>query len=321
MSPSLGILLARSVDYAGLFPPAGLSMADSVANYARDRLTPDAWMLARFITPAARLAEFGDAAEPFLTAGDPWALSVLGRGGKTSTEFLSGLAADLADISKILQRFPDRVTAEVIEVRLPPDSLTAGAATELLQAIEEKLNDAGRSDTQLFLEAPPIAELPDLLKAIATHNRGSGGRTAKPWGYKLRTGGVEASAFPAVATVAFAITAASDAGVPMKCTAGLHHPFRHFNQGVNATMHGFLNVFCAAALAHETSAPREELEALVAEESPGAIFFGADGFSWRDHAIANPAIEESRRSLMISFGSCSFDEPRDDLKTLGLWST
>ena len=36
-------LLTGSIDYAGLFPPAGLDMASAVENYARYRAGPDAW--------------------------------------------------------------------------------------------------------------------------------------------------------------------------------------------------------------------------------------------------------------------------------------
>ncbi len=45
------------IDYAGLFPPAELSMADAVREYARARSGPDAWALGRFVVPHARLPE------------------------------------------------------------------------------------------------------------------------------------------------------------------------------------------------------------------------------------------------------------------------
>lgn len=50
-------LLAGAIDYAGLFPPAGLGMAVAAANYRRYRASADAWALGRFVCPAARLAE------------------------------------------------------------------------------------------------------------------------------------------------------------------------------------------------------------------------------------------------------------------------
>ncbi len=73
-------LLAGLIDYAGLFPPAALPMADAVARYARYRQGAHAWALGRFIVPAARLEEFArtlDAVESTVSAEAPWPVSVL----------------------------------------------------------------------------------------------------------------------------------------------------------------------------------------------------------------------------------------------------
>ena len=50
-------LLANLIDYAGLFPPAALSMEEAVRNYARYREGEHAWMLGRFVVPEARAHE------------------------------------------------------------------------------------------------------------------------------------------------------------------------------------------------------------------------------------------------------------------------
>src|SRR6185436_2132053 len=54
---SLRVLLADLIDYAGLFPPAALSMQDAVRNYARYAEGEHAWMLGKFVVPEARRAE------------------------------------------------------------------------------------------------------------------------------------------------------------------------------------------------------------------------------------------------------------------------
>src|SRR6185503_18851805 len=76
---ALRTLLAGSIDYAGLFPPAGLDMATSVRQYADYRSHPDAWALGRFVVPAARLAELEREAAPLAPTApaDPWRLSAL----------------------------------------------------------------------------------------------------------------------------------------------------------------------------------------------------------------------------------------------------
>jgi hypothetical protein len=103
---------------------------------------------------------------------------------------------------------------------------------------------------------------------------------------KLRCGGAYT---PSVEQVALVIAACRDAGVPFKCTAGLHHAMRRGEE------HGFLNILAA------TGAPGPRLEDVLAEEDPEAL-----------------DLDAADRSLFKSFGSCSWREPVDDLEALGL---
>jgi len=103
---------------------------------------------------------------------------------------------------------------------------------------------------------------------------------------KLRCGGAFT---PSVEQVALVIAACREAGVPFKCTAGLHHAVRRGEE------HGFLNVLAA------TTAPLGGIGAVLAEEDAAALdVAGAD------------------RKLFVGFGSCSWKEPVDDLVALGL---
>jgi hypothetical protein len=103
---------------------------------------------------------------------------------------------------------------------------------------------------------------------------------------KLRCGG---ETVPTVEQVALVIAVCRDAGVPFKCTAGLHHAMRHGDE------HGFLNILAA------TGAPNAMLESVLAEEDVAAL-----------------DLDAADRSLFRSFGSCSWREPVDDLEALGL---
>src|SRR6266496_109955 len=58
IAASLRTLLAGALDYAGLYPPASLTMVQSVANYAHYLHHPHSWLLGRFVLPASRLDEF-----------------------------------------------------------------------------------------------------------------------------------------------------------------------------------------------------------------------------------------------------------------------
>jgi hypothetical protein len=157
------------------------------------------------------------------------------------------------------------------------------------------------------------ASLPPFLTALAESTATLG----HPAGFKLRCGGLEASAFPSVEQVAFTLCACRDAGVPLKCTAGLHHPVRRFDAGLGTHMHGFLNVFLAGVLGHARRLGEEQFRAILAEEAAEHFAFDEQGCRWRDFRVSIEEIRAARQNGIISFGSCSFDEPRDDLRAMG----
>lgn len=236
MTKSLRVLLEHLIDYAGLFPPAALSMQDAVRNYARYRDGEYAWALGRFIVPKERVKE----------VPREFPLSVLGI---------------------------DEVKADELEDAKP------GA----------------------FVEITDIALLPELKRR---------GLRAK-----IRTGGITADVFPTPERVAAFIRACHEAGVAFKATAGLHHPLRcvrpltYEPNAATGTMHGFINVFLAAALV-------DEAEEVLRETDERSFFFGDDGASWRGCHVSVEDLATVRRDFALSFGSCSFEEPIEDLREL-----
>lgn len=136
---------------------------------------------------------------------------------------------------------------------------------------------------------------------------------------KIRTGGVTPEAIPSIAGVAEYIVACAERRLPFKATAGLHHPIRSVQaltydaQPARATMHGFVNVFLAAAFAwHGESAIHE-----VLAETEASAFRFDDRAHWRDWSLSAGQIREARTHFAHSFGSCSFEEPFNDLQSLG----
>ena len=128
---------------------------------------------------------------------------------------------------------------------------------------------------------------------------------------KLRTGGLTPDAVPKSDTVARFLSATRDKQVPFKCTAGLHHALR------SAEMHGFLNVLLASVFA-QTAVSNEELVEIL-EARSGAVFgWEEDGVTWHQYRVTNQQIAQARERGMISFGSCSFEEPVAGLQSLGL---
>jgi hypothetical protein len=123
---------------------------------------------------------------------------------------------------------------------------------------------------------------------------------------KIRTGGLTAEAYPSDAELASFVCRAAAARVPFKATAGLHHPLPA------PPMHGFVNLFLAASLAWHGGA-EEDVRATLGERS---FAFGEDA-EWGGRRLTAAQIRTARTEFAISFGSCSFEEPVEDLKRLG----
>jgi hypothetical protein len=151
------------------------------------------------------------------------------------------------------------------------------------------------------------------IAAIAENNRQIGHRN----GFKLRCGGVVASAFPSSEQIAHALILCRDHDVPLKATAGLHHPIRHYNESVQTKMHGFINVFAAGILADVHQLSIDQTTAIINDEESGHFSFTESHFNWKNISATADQIASIRDARLIAYGSCSFDEPRDDLRALG----
>lgn len=288
-------LLHGLIDYAGLFPPAALDMPLAVANYAEYRRGPHAALLGRFVVPVTRLNQFAAAAQSHLqdAAGrEPWRISVLGG---------ADLAVEVATIEAFNQRHMGRALVDTIELK-------AAEVAEIEQALA-----ALPASLTPYVELPLLAELDQLVAALVR----LGGRA------KVRTGGTAPEMFPSTADLLRFIMSCVAAGVPFKATAGLHHPLRAMQRltyapdSASGMMYGFLNVFLTAAFVRvglDTSAAAELLE----EYDPAALRFNDDGVRWRDLFVSLDTLAQVRQHVALSFGSCSFSEPVDDLKAIHL---
>src|SRR5262245_50595059 len=271
-------------------------MESAVRNYASYRSGAYAWALGRFIAPINRLEEFERVAQDFSPRGDgggPWQVSVL-------------CAPNLeVDVPKILDfnlrhsKSAD-IAVDTMEVNIR-ETHEIGAAREL-----------AREGILVYFEVPVATDPRDTIAKIGT----TGGRA------KVRTGGVRPELVPATADLVRFIKTCADVRLPFKATAGLHHAvrsvqkFTYHRDSASGMMHGFLNLF-VAALFIRAGLSCESASMLMEEQSGAAFRFEREGISWRNHRIRNEQLREAR-NFAIAFGSCSFQEPIDDLKTLGL---
>lgn len=315
---SLHIFMSKLIDYAGLFPPASLDLKSAFYNYLNYiSKSPYSWMMAKFICPVSKLTELDKLIEnEKITFGYPLSFSVLGSSSVHSSEFLDSISRDVNLINNFITKYSGMINIDAFEVRLPNDIFSIKCdrvLQDMIRLTSEKLEKINGKQLCLFFEALPDENLPALAEAISAHIK-TGGKS----GYKLRTGGVEASAFPPSEKIAFAIMTCKEYEVPMKFTAGLHHPIRHYNDSVKTKMHGFINVFSAGILHCCYNFERDVMVEMLSDENPENFKFTDNSMQWKNLIVLASKVEEVRKNFMLSYGSCSFDEPVDDLKKLNL---
>ena len=298
---SIYLLLRNAIDYAGLFPPAKLSMHAAVENYAAYIASEHSWMLGRFIVPLSRLEEFEDAARNTLPGPGrrPWHISVLGGPDPGN---------DLGLIREFNARYSD--TSSQGKAVIDTMELRASSPGEI------RKNPGSGDPVTLYYEIPVEANPAPLISSIA----GAGARA------KIRTGGISAEAFPQATDVIRFMAECTRASVPYKATAGLHHAIKgryrltYEPNSLSAMMFGFLNVFVAGGFLATGMREDDALRALE-ERSPDAFQIDEDGISWRGYRLDPGQLRKFRETNTISFGSCSFLEPVEELKDLGvLWT-
>jgi hypothetical protein len=287
------VLFRGLVDDAALFPPGNAAMADAVPAHAARRRAWYAPLVGPFLCPASRLAELAELA------------------GETGTSLSVGVIVDTGtggiEPAVAAVRADPLLELRSIDVPLRGEPL-AEAARRAAIALDGALDDL--SDDPAGDASAEWDELPVYLEVL----RGPGWRRAlevvAETGYraKLRTGGVTPDAFPAEAEVAAFILACLELDVPFKFTAGLHRAIRN-TTGDGIEQHGFGNVLLAVADALD-GADAPTIEQTLADRDTDRI---------TDRMGALPSGRAAGvRSWLASYGSCSIDEPVDDLLALGL---
>jgi hypothetical protein len=286
--PSVYALLAGAIDYAGLFPPAGLDLPTALANYRAYQAGSDAWALGRFVTPVASLPELLSLLPTARDSGPPVALTAL-------------LGASLADDVDSIERFNragQEQGAEVVAVEVK--ATTEAMAHTVLGGIP--------ASWRRYLEVPLEGTNDAVLDAIVR-----GGAFAK-----IRTGGVAPDAFPAPDQLLRFLERAIARRIAFKATAGLHHPLRgvyrlsYADDAPGAVMFGYLNLLLATAILSHGGDVALAKRALL-EEDPGTLRFEVDALVWRELRFTLAVLTGMRRDLCHGFGSCSFREPLDEL--------
>jgi hypothetical protein len=252
-------------------------------------------MLGKFVVPVERVPELHS-----LWAGNSDAKDVaLSLSALLGPEPMRDAALVQAEKARGSEK--PQVSIDAVEFRPGSPAMVAKVSAVLPQ------------DVSVFCEIPYEEDLTAWLTAI---------QQARGFA-KIRTGGTTPESFPCSSAVAEFMMQCKTHGVALKATAGLHHPVRsrhpltyEANSACGA-MHGFLNVFMGAALL-ECGISQDQLISIL-EDTDAAHFRFSDDFAhWRKLFVNADDIAGTREHFAISFGSCSFVEPIQDLRKLNL---
>ncbi len=182
----------------------------------------------------------------------------------------------------------DRPARLSVVVDVPLGDLPADGRVEALELpLPERLDGLAERAPEVYVEVAPGADIEPIAAA---------GLRAK-----VRCGG---ASIPAVEELAGFVRRCRGLGLPFKATAGLHHAVRGEHE------HGFLNLLAAALFGDE--------ERALDERDTSAFTLDAGEFTWRDRRAGAGEAARMRRELFTGFGSCSFAEPIEELRALGM---
>jgi hypothetical protein len=208
---SVRILLDSLIDYAGLFPPASLSMPVAVRNYDEYRRSEHAWVLGRFIVPVSRLEELDDAAAD-----------------EEQTGFLQLSVLAGSDIDEDVRAIEGRHEIEAIEMKASTKSEIDRAAKAI----------GGAWTT--YVEVTDLALLDTIRKRGMRAKVRTGGVTADAIPEPEHV----AAFIRACVDRKLAFKATAGLHHPLRCQRALTYD----DDAPQATMHGFMNMLLATAL-------------------------------------------------------------------------
>ena len=294
--PRIPAAFAGLVDDAAVFPPGNAPLDDALRAHREHRGAPYADLVGPLVVADAHLPDLLTLSSTE-GAGSRTAVIVVVSGGAGALEGTARWATrdSLLELRGLEIALRDSATGEV-----------AHNARRIVTAVDQLVATGELDDeVQVYVEMPRLYGAPPTSDWLAAVDEVA----AMDHRVKLRTGGVDADAFPDSAELATSIAAALDREVAFKCTAGLHNAVRHRDPDTGFEHHGFLNVLLATRASLD-GASVEDVAAVLDETDPQTLLGTRDLDAWA-----------RARRWFRSFGSCSVREPLDDLTALGLLET
>lgn len=314
-------LLGGAIDYAGTFPPAALTLEKAIQRASRWRREgKHPWLMNKMVLPVADIKKLSAS---FLyengADGTPWLFAALGTPcqSETATDFYKTVEWDLRELRRCREKgFYSSCRLDIVsyETKVPVGVLAQKSLTKIYDFVspilERTANLASREIKDFYFEVSFEgdwkASLENMVQALVEWLDENDELDLIP-GIKVRTGG---ALVPTVEQIAEAVSQVTSHGLRFKATQGLHHALTHGKD------FGFVNLFAALCLAQGYGTEAfgvAEIERCLQETKSENFHFEQGKFSWNRFTMTHEEIEAARRSHGAAFGSCSLDEPDEDL--------
>ena len=242
-------------------------------------------------------------------------VAVIGSTSESFKQFMEQFGQDMQQIADFQRSQEGLIRADSLELKLPSELFESetGQLQELLRALRHKVQFTELYPMNIFIELPAGREQEFCLNHLLAAAHAQNDDRLK---LKIRTGGPTADVMPGPDQLAVFIESCVSADIAWKATAGLHEVLSRFESNNGIWHFGFLNVLAAAVLASVHRLQHQQIVIILTETEIGQFKFTECDFRWGEFAASVEQIDLARRHSMLSFGSCSFDEPRDGLRKL-----
>ena len=293
------------IDYAGIFPPSQLPVEEALKNFVKYQQDEENWKLNTFILS---LDQAMKAQELILQQDGKQQIPLSITIPKVEeADFSSKMKAVTNQLLELKATLVGRASIIAIEIPIPSTDIT------VLQAIAQLLQQL---DIRVYCEIPilgrSLEEVDQDVAAIKQANE----QLNIALSLKFRTGGVTKDLFPTSKELANALMSGAKQQLPIKFTAGLHHPIRMYRREVEDRMFGFVNVIFATLVAYCQKANLHTVSAILSEEDATAFAITPEKIEWQFITVDELEVIKLREQFDMCFGSCSFDEPTTEFKQL-----
>ncbi len=323
MVPSLQQLLSSSLNYSALSPSADLNLQQALRGFVDFSYSKYSWMLSSFVLPLEHLSMLGSFADKKDQLKGPLELCITGPESESLFDFKHVINKVEEQVMNAHSGYPGEVRTNILELKLPSESVKSMNAEELVKALEAAVTSFSESRLlphRVFFEVPDDDFDADttkkITKVIAVHNKSILKRKVSNYlfsGLKINCSG---KTVPSEKYLAEVLLFARDANVAVKFSGTENALFPTYNYSFQSKVHGILNILLASVLSYTQDLNLEETTAVLEDKNP-EHFVIKDGYlAWKGFAAPLAEIKMLRMLSITSFNVSSFTPLIDGLKEL-----